>query len=284
MPTYAFEDVATAYCARHGETLVAAVGKGAFKETFHIRRADGSSAALKVYGPACSAERTTREIDAMSRCSHPNIATLTSVAPFDMNGTTHLITIEEYLEGGTLADKLSSSLLQRDELLEIGERLIEALGHIAQLDLVHRDLKPDNIMFRADHATPVVVDFGLVRDLQQLSLTQTWLQQGPGTPLFAPAEQLLNEKQLVDWRADQFSLGVVLSFAMFGRHPYQEGGESLDLVVQRVGNRGHQSAEFLDATAQSRIPVLVKMTKPWPVHRYRLPTDLLRDWREQRNY
>lgn len=248
-----------------------------------MRRADGSSAALKVYTVSFSPERTVREIEAMTRCSHRNIAAFSSVAPFTLNGATHLITLEEYLSGGSLTSRLSAGLLAKDEVLILGEHLIDAISHIAALGLVHRDVKPDNVMFRSDGVTPVVVDFGLVRDLQQLSLTQTWLQQGPGTPLFAPPEQLLNDKQLVDWRADQFSLGVVLSFAAFGIHPYQRIGESLDVAVERVANRGVQSDDFVDAANQKGLPALPQMTRQWPIHRFRTPSELLTRWQMQRS-
>jgi len=90
-----------------------------------------------------------------------------------------------------------------------------------ELDLVHRDIKPANIMFKEGLETPVLVDFGIVRDLAATSLTQTWSPIGPGTPFFASPEQLNNEKHLIDWRSDQFSLGVTLYFARTARHPYQ---------------------------------------------------------------
>ena len=143
---------------------------------------------------------------------------------------------------------------------------------------MHRDIKPDNILYRADGVTPVIVDFGLVRDLVRTSLTQTWLIRGPGTPLYAPPEQLRNEKALIDWRSDQFSLGVVVAFAAFGFHPYQDGGESFARTVERVADRGKQTARFADAAMQSGMPFLIQMTAPCPVERFRTPESLLRAW------
>ena len=173
--------------------MVGGVGKGAFKETFHVK-ADGVSEALKIYRPGFSAERTKRETEAMKRCAHPNIARLISIEPFKWKGTTYLIAQEEFLAGGTLTTRLEKSgHLNASQILDLGEALIDAVAHIASHDLVHRDLKPDNVLFREDGDTPVIVDFGLVRDLTQNSLTQTWALQGPGTPFFAPPEQLLNE-------------------------------------------------------------------------------------------
>jgi serine/threonine protein kinase len=147
----------------------------------------------------------------MQRCSHPNIGRLSAIAGFYHDGIEYLLSAEEFLSGGTLTARLRRGLLRMDELRRFGTQLVSAVAHIASHDLVHRDIKPDNILFRIDDITPVIIDFGLVRDLVGTSLTQTWLMRGPGTPLFAPAEQLRNEQTLIDWRSDQFSLGVVIA-------------------------------------------------------------------------
>jgi serine/threonine protein kinase len=271
-------EVARAFCAAKGHQFVGPVGAGAFKETFHIVLATGEPQALKVYQPGFSPERTSRELSAMQRCSHPNIGRLTSVAGFYHDGVQFLLSVEEFLSGGTLVSKLQRGLLCESEALDIGGQLVGAVAHIASHDLVHRDIKPDNILFRADGATPVIVHFGLVRDLVRTSLTQTWLIRGPGTPFFASPEQLRNEKALIDWRSDQFSLGVVMALAAFGFHPYQDDGATPNLTVDRVADRGKQSARFVDVATQSGLPFLIRMAAAWPVERFRSPDDLQRAW------
>ncbi len=203
--------VAQAFCSTNGHQFIGAVGSGAFKETFHIVLATQEHQALKVFQPGFSPERTSRELSAMQRCSHPNIAQLTAIAHFYLDGVQYLLSIEEFLSGGTLSSRLQRGLLDASATRAVGAQLISAISHIASQDLVHRDIKPDNILFRADGITPVIVDFGLVRDLIRTSLTQSWFIRGPGTPYFAPPEQLRNEKALIDWRSDQFSLGVVVA-------------------------------------------------------------------------
>jgi serine/threonine protein kinase len=274
-------DVAQAFCATNGHRFVGPVGAGAFKQTFHIILATGEPQALKVYQPGFSPERTSRELIAMQRCSHPNIGRLTAIASYYHDGVQYLLSVEEFLSGGTLTSRLQSALLSGRETRDIGGQLVSAAAHIASHDLVHRDIKPDNILFRADGITPVIVDFGLVRDLAGTSLTQTWLNRGPGTPFFAPPEQLRNEKTLIDWRSDQFSLGVVLAISAVGFHPYHEGEESPAQTVDRVAERGPQSDSFLNAATQSGMPSLIRMTAAWPVERFRTPDDLQRAWKEE---
>jgi serine/threonine protein kinase len=274
--------VAQAFCAANGHVFVGPVGAGAFKETFHIVLATGEAQALKVYEPGFSPERTVRELTAMQRCSHPNIGCLNAIAGFYHNGVEYLLSVEEFLSGGTLSARLQRALLTDAETRRMGTELVSAVAHIASHDLVHRDIKPDNILFRADGTTPVIVDFGLVRDLVGTSLTQTWLMRGPGTPFFAPPEQLRNEKAMIDWRSDQFSLGVVLALSAFGFHPYHENGYSPTQTVERVADRGPQTARFVAAAGERGMQFLIRMTAAWPVERFRTPDDLERAWQEGR--
>lgn len=220
----------------------------------------------------------------MLSCSHPNIARLTSVKAYTIASEGYLVSLEEFLPGGTLTEKLQAQgLMTGDAVFELGTILIDAIGHVAEQGLVHRDLKPDNVMLREDRKTPVIVDFGLVRNLAQSSLTQTWALQGPGTPLFAPPEQLHNAKAYIDWRADQFSLGVLLSFALFGFHPYSESGDTMPEVVARVADYSQPTARFCQAAKSANLATLIKMVGAWPVERIRTPSQLKNEWAERRS-
>lgn len=269
------DQVARSVCDARGYSFLGFVGAGAFKRTYHVKPSAGDSAALKIYQPGFSRERTAREIDAMQRCDHPGVCRLREIFLFDFSGLQFTVTTEEYLPDGTLANR---GLLGPVEARALGGQLIDAVDHIASLDLVHRDIKPENIMFRG--RTPVIVDFGLVRDLNASSLTQTWLASGPGTPFFASPEQLSNEKNLIDWRSDQFSLGVTLAICAFGNHPFAQNTvivETVDRVIKRQG----PSAQFIDNATKAGLPALVRMLAPWPVQRYRKPAELIAAWQAQ---
>src|SRR6266568_1488240 len=164
---------------------------------------------------------------------------------------------------------------------ELGGKLIGAVAHVASHGLVHRDLKPDNIMFRGD-GEPVIVDFGLVRDLSQSSLTKTWLLQGPGTPYFSAPEQLNNEKQLIDWRTDQFALGLVLGICATAIHAYATASGAPVEAVEAIAARRGPSAAFTKAVTAAGVPVLARMVKPWPVERFRTAEDLAQAWLAQK--
>jgi serine/threonine protein kinase len=256
------------------------LGDGAYKYVYRIEDG-GTSKALKVYkGPAT--ERTQGEIDALTRCNHPSIVKYDG-APLrtwtDAGGQSYVFSIEEHLGGGSLEAKLAKGVLARAELLALGTTLVDVIGYLAGLGLVHRDLKPANIMFRAT-GEPVVVDFGLVRDLAATSKTPTWAPTGPGSPWYASPEQLNNEKDLIDWRTDQFCIAVVLTIAGSGQHPFARTTDPYD-TLNRVAQRKPPEAAALQWAAAQALPCIPRMLSGWPVQRYRTPAELQTAWAKQ---
>lgn len=189
-----------------------------------------------------------------------------------------MYSLEEFLSGGSLSEKLKKGTICIKQFHSIGDCLISALSHISSHGLVHRDIKPDNIMFRDDEKTPVIVDFGLVRDLNSESLTQTWLLHGPGSPYYSAPEQLNNQKELIDWRTDQFSLGVTFSLCLFGIHPYHRKGDNLSDVVTRIISREDCSPDFVQKCKDNGLELLQKMVSPWSVGRFRKTDQLKQAW------
>lgn len=278
------EDVARKIAAQAGLTFVRRVGGGAFKHTYHVTTAGKEALALKIYKSAGVTERTTREIDAMQRCQHPNIARVLRLGQFDDAGDSFVFSVEEFLAGGSLGERLTAyGLITSRSAYAIAVQLADALAHIHALDLVHRDLKPDNIMFRDAGDSPVIVDFGLVRDLQATSVTASWAMRGPGTPYFASPEQLNNEKQMIDWRCDQFGLGVTLILGLTGRHPYEHVGDTDDAVVARVAERKPLAPDVEAECRKQGWNALLKMVQPWPISRFRTPQQLIEALAQEAN-
>lgn len=278
-PSTKLAEYAQYLCAQRDYKFKSFLGAGAFKECFAIDAPDGTKYALKVLKPGCSRARLDREIQAMKQCDHVHIAKLFEVSTANVNGVAVDFMIEEMLEGGTLQSYLTNhGLLSANACKQLAERLISALSHIAKQRIVHRDIKPANVMFRQDISSPVLVDFGLVRSLGDDSLTQTWLVRGPGTPIFAPPEQLNNEKELIDWRSDQFSLGLLLYVSMFGEHPFKNGASRDHEIVERVAMRDPLSPTAIANITDANFLPLLKMLSPWPVQRYRTAADLQESW------
>lgn len=284
MPVPAFEQIAVEYAEKNNLADVVFKGRGSFKETYRATTHDGEFVALKILDPQkCSLARSQREIQAMKKCDTPLIAKLYDHGSFSAeNGQTYHFCIEEYMDSGSLAEKLGSGILTPNIIRRYAITLVKSLDYLRNMSLVHRDIKPENIMFRSSSDAPVLVDLGLARNLSESSLTPTWLPRGPGTPYYSAPEQLNNEKHLIDWRTDQFSLGIVLGICLTKAHPFLEKGMTQGDTVDAVADRKSCMSDFAKKVSDLGFDFIVKMLDPWPHRRYLLPADLLKDLEEVR--
>ena len=277
------EKAAITYCKKNGLAFKGYAGGGTYKAVFEVCDHDGTSYALKIVLNPGISPRTKREVESLVRCNHQNICKVHKTGTCSIDGEDYPLIIEDFLSGGTLSAFCGKNgSLSREQASVIGVTLTDVLAHLKELDLVHRDIKPDNILLRDSIFDPVLVDFGLVRDIRATSLTQTWVLSGPGTPYFASPEQLNNDKNLIDWRSDQFSLGVVISLCHLGIHPYQQNGEPCysSATVENVALRKQHGDEFVSKASHENLPFLIRMTAPWPIERYRDPQELIKLFKE----
>jgi serine/threonine protein kinase len=171
--------------------------------------------------------RFQREARALSSLNHPNLVTIYEVG--EANGL-HFIAME-LVEGKTLSSLRNKVSLK--ELFSIVAQVAEALGAAHQSGIVHRDVKPDNVMVRPDGYAKVL-DFGLVK-LAEVEPTpgtaaQTQLGIAMGTLAYMSPEQASGEP--VDHRTDIWSLGVVLYELSTGQKPFT--GESRQAIINRI--------------------------------------------------
>jgi serine/threonine protein kinase len=266
---------AATYCQQNQLQLAHELGRGAFKCAYLA--SDGQRTfALKLseYSQASSG-RLEREIAAGRACEHPAIARIESATRFDNDGYSFIAVAEEYLPGGTLEQRAASGLTE-SELILVVRSLADALEYLHTKRLVHRDIKPANILFRQEDQ-PVLTDFGLVRALDAPSLTHDFVALGPGTPLFAAPEQLNNEKALIDWRTDQYGLAMTIAHCLLGRHPYQQGDMSQMDAVMAVARRDPLPECVIRQFDARGFGFLTKALSPWPIDRFRLPDDLVKE-------
>ena len=267
------EVLAQRICADHGFEFVRACNAGAFKKTFQVRQA-GTDLALKVFTSNPDHERLAREIAALNACDHVNICKSHGQESREIGGTKVTYFVEEFIGGGTLTERLARGALSLPETRALAIAIAEAISHLADRNIVHRDIKPDNIMYRTD-GTVVLVDLGVVRLLGAPTITQPLAVVG--TPGFAAPEQLLNEKARIDWRTDQFGLGVTLSVAALGMHPYS-GDMDLTNGYQRLMVQKPPAREFLDTANSQGLGILIPMTEFWPIKRFARPAELIAAW------
>ncbi len=175
--------------------------------------------AIKILDPALLnqgnvADRFLIEAQTSANLQHPNIISIFDVGQV---GKYYYI-VMEYLDGSLkdLTNSSPSGKLPPKESLDIIKKIAPALDYAHGAGIIHRDIKPDNIMFRRD-GTPVVVDFGIARAMDSdLNMTKTGM--GIGTPHYMSPEQV--QSGPLDGRSDFYSLGVVLYVLLTGEKPY----------------------------------------------------------------
>ncbi len=162
-------------------------------------------------------QRFQREAQAAARLYHPNIA-----ITFDYGETsTFAYIVMEYLDGPSLREMLEQGRFSIDQIRTTMQGLLAGLQHSHSLGVVHRDVKPANIMFSKGREVKIT-DFGIAR-LDDSDLTQLGSQVG--TPAYMSAEQVLGDK--VDGRSDIYSAGVVLYEMLTGRRPFEGSTNSV---------------------------------------------------------
>jgi serine/threonine-protein kinase len=200
--------------------------------------------------------RFLREAKGAGILSHPNIVTIYDVG---VEGE-HPYIAEELVEGATLADLMRSGRkLTTKEIVDIGIQLARALDYAHRKGIIHRDVKPGNIMLVANTTTVKVADFGICRidsvGGDQTDLTQhTALGDVLGTPNYMSPEQVMGQK--VDARSDIFSAGVVLYKLVTGALPFE--GDSIITVAVKIAQTEAPSVDKLTADVPTSLRRVVE--------------------------
>ncbi|UCH94314.1 MAG: protein kinase [Candidatus Aminicenantes bacterium] len=209
-------------------------------------------------------ERFLNEARTASHLEHPNIVTIHDVG--QVEDTCYIVM--EYMPE-SLVDRIKTSpdnKIEPREAFRILKRMAKALDYAHREGFIHRDIKPDNILFRKDN-TPVLVDFGIARTVKSnAQLTTTGMIIG--TPHYMSPEQCQGEK--IDGQSDIYSLGIVLYEMLTGDIPYR-ADSAAGILVKHI----REPLPQLPAELQKYQPLLNRMVAKEKTQRIRSGEQLL---------
>jgi serine/threonine protein kinase/Flp pilus assembly protein TadD len=273
--------------------IIKKIGAGGMGEVYLAEDTRlGRRVALKILSSEFTSDeerlrRFEQEARAASALNHPNIITIHEVG-LD-KGTNFIAT--EFIEGETLRRRLAGAKMSLRDALEVAIQVTSALDAAHRAGLVHRDVKPENIMLRPDGYAKVL-DFGIVKLTEQFAEQQSAYSSNPeeatallintdanmvmGSPSYMSPEQARGLK--VDARTDIFSLGVVIYEMVAGKRPFD--GESASDVIAAILERNPPSlAHFTSGAPEALEWIVLKALRKNREERYQSARGLLTDLR-----
>ena len=269
--------------------IVSAIGEGGMGEVYlakdrHLERKVAIKLLRKKFvNNEAGLRRFVLEAKAASALNHPNIITIYEIGRSDESQ--YIAT--EYIEGHTLHKLLASGGMDLDEILNITIQVAEALNAAHNAGIVHRDVKPENIMVRKDGYVKVL-DFGLAKLLDHEDVpidvsakTQKMFETNPGvimgTVSYMSPEQARGSA--VDTRSDIWSLGVVLFQMLTGKLPFT-GETTSDVIAALLKAPIPKLGDFSPGTPKDLEHVLDKALRRDREERYQNIKDLLIDLKD----
>jgi serine/threonine-protein kinase len=209
-------------------TLEREIGRGGGARVFLARNREGTEVALKVLHPelavTVAADRFLREVRLAGRLDHPNIATLVDSGERDWV----VFYAMTYCPGPTLREALDRARhLPADDVMRLAHDLLSALEHAHESNIVHRDVKPENIVISGGRA--ILLDFGIAKAIAD-SASEHLTRSGValGTCTYMSPEQIRGLRD-IDHRSDLYSLACVLFESLAGRPLFAHSVEGIVL-------------------------------------------------------
>ncbi|MGE0481709.1 MAG: serine/threonine-protein kinase [Phycisphaerae bacterium] len=223
--------------------------------------------------------RARREVATLKQCDTPHLVKIGPIELLTVKiGTEDLLCFsEEFIDGAPIKNliKPNQSGLTSEELVKLGLHVAEAIDALWTHRKIHRDIKPQNIMRRTADGSFVVLDMGLVFDLND----ESWSMSPVGTLIYFSPEQMdfSNRRQVLDFRSDLFSLGVTMYQLATGVHPFVANAQNSWEVLNNIKNRQPAAPHVLQPGIPEPLSeIILRLLAKRPALRYRR-ISMLRD-------
>ena len=213
--------------------LLDEIGRGGQKKVYKIKSESEIVQVLKlVETTSDSMERVKREIRASAIIDHDNIPKIITSNVNVISDTNSIVwIIEEFIDGMSLRKILETGkIFSTNEVVLFLDTILSILIKSEENKIIHRDIKPENILLDKN-GKYWLIDFGIARHLDLVSLTDTNSPFGPCTVGYSASEQFRNRKHDIDIRADLFSVGVVACEMLSGYNPYTKNADNILHVI-----------------------------------------------------
>jgi serine/threonine-protein kinase len=257
--------------------VLARIGAGAMGAVYRARQMSKDRlVALKILKRHLAADplflqRFIREGEVMARLRHPNIVRCYKLG---RQGEYYYLAME-LAEGCTLGDWiLKLGRLSAGDAVHVTLAVLRALQHTHQSGLIHRDVKPDNVLITRDGRIKLA-DMGLARPIFEEDLVNSQVGHGAGTPVYVAPEQARDARD-ADPRSDLYSLGCSLYRMLTGELPFR-GEKSVDVIMAKVAGDYVPARRLVPDLPEELDDILNKLLRPDPDERYQSATDLLNE-------
>jgi eukaryotic-like serine/threonine-protein kinase len=183
------------------------------------------------------------------------------------------------LTGQSVAELIALGPLSPERVRDLGGDVARALEALWTRRIVHRDVKPDNLLRRDAEGSYVLLDPGYALDLADGSLTRAGAIVGTA-PYYSPEQLDVNNRRALDCRSDLYSLGVVLYEAVTGVHPYFRPGMTYPELFAAIRGTSPEDPQVAGCPAGLAL-IISRLIHKRPHLRYRSPADLLTDLEQQ---
>ncbi|MBN1832141.1 MAG: serine/threonine protein kinase [Deltaproteobacteria bacterium] len=191
----------------------------------------------KVLLTADTAERFQREAESAAILSHPNIIQIYEVGATDdflffAMQLVHGKSLAEYLKAARKHVLPSRRILPVKTTIDIMRKVLDALDYAHHQDIIHRDIKPGNVLFETHSKRPIVLDFGIAKTLRGPDEDSSVIQ---GTPVYMAPEQILNE--VIDGRTDVYAAGLMLFEMLVSKLPMPPWDSARSLLQMKLDKK-----------------------------------------------
>ena len=224
-------------------------------------------------------KRFKLEIDHISRLQHPNIVPVFDIGTTDGEGsainTSWLYFTMAFIEGDSLSQLIQHKPMPVYNAVRLIIKVAQGIHYANQRGIIHRDIKPSNILLDKNTGEPMIVDFGLAKDIKSdIKITQSGVTLG--TPPYMPPEQARGMQDVLDSRSDVYSLGATLYELITGKAPF-EGETGMQILVKVLNNTPPRPRRYNSSISPDLEAIIMKCLAKKQGDRYENSQNLASD-------